>query len=110
MRPSFGALLLASLVLLNNGCRNSTPPPIDICIGDGSGGADCVLRPGSPLALVCMKLDRPEGVSYWCSPSKLENAWITTQQDMAEFSAWCYDIDRALIEQEMQKIRTKALR
>jgi hypothetical protein len=95
MRTSPGKLLLASLALLLADCRSSQPPPIDIGTGDGVGGADFTLIPGSPLLALC----QPEvvnGVSgYYCPPSALKDAWITTQQSMTAFVAFCYDTSPA---------------
>lgn len=71
-------LFLLSLLMFS-ACRSDPPPQIIICIGDGFGGADCSI-PGQ------------QQKEYW-SPSKLENSWITTQDEMARFTAWCYKTD-----------------
>lgn len=81
---TFGALLLAV-----SGCRSSQPPQIILCIGDGLGGADCDV-PGV-------------GKEYW-PPTKLQNAWITTQDDMAKFAAWCFDTNLETAKAGMLKI------
>lgn len=69
-----GTMLFLATVLLSS-CRKSPPPQIDICIGDGFGGADCVMKDGS---------------EKYIGPSGLTNFWMTNQNDMASFSAWCY--------------------
>ena len=72
----FISLLASLLVLSIIGCRTSNPPKIEICIGDGVGGADCIERDGSKLYRV---------------PSQLLNYWMTNQIDETAFSSWCYD-------------------
>jgi len=47
-----------------------------VCIGDGVGGADCVLS---------------NGARKYLPPSKLMNYWMTSQSDFEKFSAWCYE-------------------
>lgn len=71
-----GKLLLAASVILLSSCRSSTPPKIEVCLGNGFGGADCILKDGA----------RKERL-----PSELQNYWMTNQDDIAAFSAWCYD-------------------
>lgn len=70
--------LLPSIVLAIalSSCRADKPPSIILCIGDGFGGADC---------------KTPKGEYTYRSPSELENAWITTQEDAARLLSWCYD-------------------
>lgn len=91
MLTKSGLLPCLVLALLLTSCRSSTPPPIDIGTGDGVGGADFKLVPGSPLLAVC----QPEVVNgkkgYYCPPSALKNAWVTTQESMVKFVAWAYD-------------------
>ncbi len=77
--------LAASLV----GCRKSKPPVIEICIGDGFGGADCILR---------------DDTKVYKAPSELKNYWLTSQEDMAAFSSWCYDADAIVVKKAMQQI------
>lgn len=91
MRPwMVGGALLAALVL-GSSCRKDNPPQIIICIGDGSGGADC---------------DIPNvGKEYW-PPSKLAGMWMTTQEDMGRFAAWCYDTDQETAIKALEQIRT----
>ena len=88
-----GRWLLVSLALFN-GCRTTTPPKIDICIGDGLGGSDCVLKTGARVYRL---------------PSEMRNYWCTTQADMAAFSSWAYDADVVVIEAEMQKTKQEVL-
>lgn len=67
---------LLTLAVLISSCRTSQPPEISIiCLGDGLGGANCK----DPKGNVIHKL-----------PSELENFWMTTPEDMAAFSAWCF--------------------
>lgn len=47
-----------------------------ICILNGIGGAVCSL---------------PDGSEKYLLPSETKNMWATTQLDMKNFSAWCYD-------------------
>lgn len=82
-RPRNGAMLfLGTALLLSSSiflyaCRHSSPPEFSvICLGDGFGGADCSL---------------PDGTSKYLAPSELKNFWMTTNADMKNFSAWCYD-------------------
>lgn len=83
--------ILSSVVL--SACRSSTSPPIDVCIGDGFGGADCVLASGD--------------VAYR-SPSELKNFWMTTQDHMRQYSAWCYDTNAANVDPAMAEILKKS--
>ena len=80
--------LLASIFLY--GCRESVPPAILICQGDGSGGADCIDENGKRV---------------YKAPSELLNYWITDQAGMARFSAWCYDTS---IDVTKQALETKS--
>lgn len=75
-------LALASL----NSCRKDPPPQIPIGIGDGIGGADFDIPPGQDP-------NNPSGGKEYWKPSQLKNAWITTQDGMVLFSAWCYQTD-----------------
>lgn len=76
-RHSNGRALSLALVVLSS-CRETTPPKIDICVGDGFGGADCVLKDGSRA---------------YISPMNLKNYWMTPQEDMKSFANWCYSTD-----------------
>lgn len=99
------ALLLA-VVLLSTlgsaGCRKSKPPEIDICLHDGFGGGDCLLRQGSRLRATC-SVD-PEG-RFYCPPSALENMWMTTPEDMEAYSAWAYDTSRKNVKSHMRGVK-----
>lgn len=84
-------LLLAGVLLLTSqGCRKDNPPQITICIGDGLGGMDCILKDGTPKYL---------------APSETLNMWATTQEDMAAFASWCYKINKSDAEEELAKMR-----
>lgn len=86
-----GRLLLASLgLLLLSDCRTSIPPKIEICIGDGFGGADCI---------------EADGTKLYRSPSSLKNYWMTSQPDEANFTSWCYQATPAQTEAGMQQIQ-----
>ena len=80
---------MAGVAAVYSGCRSSKPPKIPICIGTGYGGADCKLVDGT--------------YEHW-GPTKLKNAWITTQHGMALFSSWCYDAKLSIIQAEMAEI------
>lgn len=99
------ALLLA-VVLLSTlgsaGCRKSKPPEIDICILDGVGGSDCILRQGSTLRKVCT-VDA-EG-RFYCPPSAMENMWSTTPSDMEAWSSWCYSTSRKNVKNHMKGVK-----
>lgn len=105
MKHSLSLVPLFSALALLAGCRTTTPPAIDICIGDGSGGADCILRENSRLKSSCVATE--EGGVY-CPPSVLENMWMTTPEDMAEYSRWCYDTNASVIRTQMDALETKA--
>lgn len=82
--------LVLGFLLSLDGCRKDQPPAIPICIGDGFGGADCVLEDGHR--------------EYW-SPTKLKNSWITTQPGMELYSSWCYKAAPEFIRAEMNRIK-----
>ena len=86
-----GALLLVLLGLLPlEGCRDSVPPVFSvICLGDGIGGADCSL---------------PGGASEHLLPSQLKNFWMTTNADMQNYTAWCYQTTPAVAAKGMSEI------
>jgi len=81
------------LFLFLSSCRNSTPPPMDICILDGFGGADCVLK---------------DGTRAYRSPTQLKNYWATTEFDMQGFSSWCYHTNSANIRSQMNRIKKES--
>lgn len=86
-----GKWLLASLgLLLIDGCRDSVPPKIEVCIGDSIGGADCVEADGS---------------KKYRLPSELINYWMTSEPDEANFSSWCYDTSLKNAQNGMQSIK-----
>lgn len=75
LRLRLGRLLLPVLALALSSCRDSVPPKMEICIGDGLGGADCIGADGS---------------RRYRLPSELKNYWMSNQPDMANFTSWCY--------------------
>ena len=75
-------------------CRSSTPPEIEICIGDGLGGADC---------------DLPKVGKVYRPPTMLKNYWMTNQEDMARYSSWCYDANYEDIKKLLEKKRKDIL-
>lgn len=101
---AIASVSLAALALLTgaSSCRRSSPPKIDICLGDGVGGGDCLLREGSRLRGICIKL---RDAGWYCPPSALENAWMTTQEDMAAYSSWCHDTSQKNVKAHMRAIR-----
>lgn len=91
-----GKLLLVGLALaVLNSCRNSQPPAIEICLGDGVGGADCVEADGSKKYRV---------------PSELKNYWLTNPPDMKNFSSWCYQASAQTTKSAMNVIMEEARR
>jgi hypothetical protein len=93
LRLANGVLLLVGLALALSSCREDRPPVIEICIGDGYGGADCILK---------------DGTTAYKTPSQLQNYWMTSQYDMAEFSGWCYKANPKIIEEQMRRITNVA--
>jgi hypothetical protein len=93
-RIALSPLMLGTLLSLAQGCRSSQPPPIDICLGDGFGGADCTLSDGSHA---------------YKTPSQLKNSWIIPdQKQAASFTGWCYDIPSDQAQAAMEKISLEA--
>ena len=94
MRPlRLGKWLLVSLGFLHlSGCRDSVPPKIEICIGDGFGGADCIEADGSQL---------------YKSPSALKNYWMTNEPDEANYTSWCYDTTSSAVQSQMAVVKEK---
>lgn len=70
-----GKLLFLVVLVLSLYSCGTIPPKIEVCIGDGFGGADC---------------KSSSGETVYKSPSQLKNYWMTNQNDMAAFSSWCY--------------------
>lgn len=103
MRRSYGVMLLVVLgsVLSSGGCRKDNPPPIDIGLHDGMGGGDFQLREGSRLKSCCIK----ESKGWYCPPSCLENAWMTTQEDMEAWAGWCYGASRKDVRKSLKGIQ-----
>lgn len=94
MRTVTKLLMLGMMSLLVQGCRSSTPPPTDVCIGDGFGGADCTLSDGSHA---------------YKPPSQLKSAWIIPDQKQAQlFVGWCYDTSPAAVAPAMEKVAEEA--
>lgn len=90
-RLNRGKTLLAGLgLLLNSSCRDSVPPKIEICIGDGFGGADCIETDGS---------------RKYKSPSELLNYWMTSESDEANYTSWCYGTSERNVQPAMKLIR-----
>lgn len=83
-------LVLVLLLLNISACRNSVPPKIEICLGDGVGGADCIEADGSKL---------------YRTPSMLRNYWMTSEPDESNFSSWCYDTTNATVQAAMNATR-----
>lgn len=79
-------LVLASLL---SGCRETFPPKIEVCIGDGFGGADCV---------------EADGAKLYKAPSTLKTYWMTNSSDIANFSSWCYNVPNSSVEIQMRSI------
>lgn len=85
-----GKQLFLVLGLLLSSCRDSIPPRIEICIGDGTGGANCTEADGSHITRL---------------PSGLKGYWMTNEPDQADFAGWCYDAEPSQIKPEMERIR-----
>lgn len=85
-----GKLLFLALAFSLTSCRESTPPPIEICLLDGFGGGDCIERDGSRLYRV---------------PSSMKNYWTTSEPDEAAFAGWCYDGTAVDAEVQMNAIK-----
>ena len=80
--------LLLSLALVS--CRESKAPLIDVCTGDGFGGANCVLKDNSRVYL---------------SPMNLKGYWITSPEDMKNFVSWCYAVSPGQVEPAMTQLQ-----
>lgn len=85
--------VLACLAI--SACRSSTPPPRDICIHDGLGGGDCVLKAGDQA---------------YRKPSEMKNYVCLPPDDMRAFVAWAYDADQATVGAAMDEIVKRARR
>lgn len=88
------ATIIAIIVLatITSGCPRKDPPPkiSVICIGDGFGGADCVTS---------------DGQNVYKSPSELKDFWMTTENDQANYSAWCYGTTPKVTAKVMRQMR-----
>lgn len=88
-----GKLLFLVLAFALSGCRTDRPPLMSvICTGDGFGGAECVTHAGAKV---------------YKAPSELKNFWMTTQDDEANFAAWCYDATPDQTKSAMDQIQNK---
>lgn len=83
-------LLLWAALLALSSCRRDYPPVVEVCILDGVGGGDCIEKDGSKL---------------YRAPSEMKNYWATSQDDMAQFSSWCFKSSLNQAEIELQSIR-----
>lgn len=81
-------LLVASALFLSS-CRSDKPPAVEVCILDGFGGGDCILKDGS---------------KKYRAPSEMLNFWATSQEDMAQFSSWCYESPMTTTQSHLQVI------
>lgn len=90
---TLGRRLCLALGLLLVSCRTSSPPSIEICLGDGTGGGNCISR---------------EGVKFYRVPSELQNYWMTNQDDMKAFSSWCYQTSPENTAAFMKLLKEKA--
>lgn len=81
---------LAILGLLASSCRTSVPPKIEICLGDGFGGADCV---------------ETDGTQLYRAPSALKDYWMTNQNDETNFASWCYAVSAEDVRPAMAQIK-----
>lgn len=88
LMKKYHVLLVLLCVLC--GCRKDQPPLIDVCILDGYGGSDCQLKDGTKVHLL---------------PSEMKNYWSTSQGDMANFSSWCYKVNKFTAEAALQAKR-----
>ena len=87
MRVPLGLMLC--LVLVLSSCRSTRPPRIEICIADGYGGGDCIEKDDKRIVK---------------TPSQLKNYWMTNPEDMAAFSAWCYETTPYVAGKAMKRI------
>ena len=88
-----GKWLWPVLALLLSGCpQKSPPPPMEVCIHDGVGGADCVEHDGS-------KLYRP--------PSAMANYWCTNQEDEAAYASWATGANSEEVSDQMTEIKKR---
>lgn len=94
MKIAIKLLMLGALLSSVLGCRSSTPPATDICIGDGLGGADCTLSTGEHA---------------YKTPSELKDSWIIPDQKQATaFVSWCYDTSPRNVKPAMEKTKEAA--
>jgi hypothetical protein len=99
-------LLLVSLCALSlTGCRTDKAPATSVCIGDGFGGGDCQLTASSPLVALCVK----NANGYYCPPSALKGAWITSEAEEASFASWCFKAPAAVASSVVADIQARIL-
>lgn len=93
LRPfnGFGITAVIVTFCVLNSCRTSQPPAMSVCLGDGFGGADCQLAATSPLAQCCTQNSQ----GWYCPPTCLKDAWITSEAEESAFASWCYGGDPA---------------
>lgn len=91
----YGLIIILGLPISFMSCRTSKPPVISIiCIGDGTGGADCVTNAGDKVHK---------------TPSQLKGFWMTTEVDQANFSSWCYDAPTSTTTKAMNVMKSQIL-
>lgn len=90
-----GLMPLSALALILSGCPNKSPPPlVEVCLGDGNGGSDCVEHDGARL---------------YRSPSMMLNYWCTNQEDEAAYATWATGANTERVNRAMEKIKGKIL-
>ena len=71
-----GRKFFLALAFFLSSCRTGTPAPvIEVCIGDGVGGSDCV---------------EADHTKKYRLPSEMKNYWCTNEADEARWSSWAY--------------------
>jgi hypothetical protein len=80
------------LLVLFSACRESPPPPIEVCILSDVGYADCV---------------EPDGTKKIRLPSELNGYWATSGADMQAWSSWCYQTTSSNTHEAMEIIASR---